>query len=152
MSGEKAHLCLADGTIYEGVAWGATGVATGDATVTATFGSSHASALVHVTAGVPGAPTGLSATANAASVNLAARAMDGSQLYVRTFKEQPTGGVTEEVMGPTAPGPTAATKPGGIAISPRSPSAVRWSACHSSTRATLKTSSSAAPCRRPSRA
>ena len=30
MSGEKAHLCLADGTTFEGVAWGAAGIATGE--------------------------------------------------------------------------------------------------------------------------
>jgi carbamoyl-phosphate synthase small subunit len=30
MSGEKAHIALADGTIFEGVAWGAKGVATGE--------------------------------------------------------------------------------------------------------------------------
>ena len=39
---------------------------------------------------------GLSSTANAASVNLAARATDGAQLYVKSVKERPTGGVSEE--------------------------------------------------------
>ncbi len=34
MSGEKAHLCLADGTVYEGIAWGATGIATGEVVFT----------------------------------------------------------------------------------------------------------------------
>jgi carbamoyl-phosphate synthase small subunit len=34
MSGEKAYLCLADGTSFEGVAWGASGVATGEVVFT----------------------------------------------------------------------------------------------------------------------
>jgi carbamoyl-phosphate synthase small subunit len=34
MSGEKAYLCLADGTAYEGVAWGAGGIATGEVVFT----------------------------------------------------------------------------------------------------------------------
>jgi carbamoyl-phosphate synthase small subunit len=34
MSGEKAHLCLADGKIFEGIAWGASGVATGEVVFT----------------------------------------------------------------------------------------------------------------------
>jgi carbamoyl-phosphate synthase small subunit len=34
MSGEKAHLCLADGSIFEGIAWGAPGVATGEVVFT----------------------------------------------------------------------------------------------------------------------
>jgi carbamoyl-phosphate synthase small subunit len=34
MSGEKAHLCLADGRIFEGTAWGASGVATGEVVFT----------------------------------------------------------------------------------------------------------------------
>jgi carbamoyl-phosphate synthase small subunit len=34
MSGEKAHLCLADGTEFEGTAWGARGVATGEVVFT----------------------------------------------------------------------------------------------------------------------
>jgi len=34
VSGEKAHLCLADGTIFEGTAWGAAGVATGEVVFT----------------------------------------------------------------------------------------------------------------------
>jgi carbamoyl-phosphate synthase small subunit len=34
MSGEKAHLCLADGKIFEGIAWGATGIATGEVVFT----------------------------------------------------------------------------------------------------------------------
>ena len=34
MSGETAHLCLADGTQFEGIAWGARGVATGEAVFT----------------------------------------------------------------------------------------------------------------------
>jgi carbamoyl-phosphate synthase small subunit len=34
MSGERAHLCLADGKTFEGVAWGAAGVATGEVVFT----------------------------------------------------------------------------------------------------------------------
>jgi len=34
MSGEKAYLCLADGTAFEGVAWGASGIATGEVVFT----------------------------------------------------------------------------------------------------------------------
>ena len=34
MSGEKAYLCLADGTVFEGVAWGASGIATGEVVFT----------------------------------------------------------------------------------------------------------------------
>ncbi|HKQ68636.1 MAG TPA: carbamoyl-phosphate synthase domain-containing protein, partial [Polyangiaceae bacterium] len=34
MSGEKAHLCLADGTIFQGVAWGTRGVTTGEVVFT----------------------------------------------------------------------------------------------------------------------
>ncbi|HEX9295584.1 MAG TPA: glutamine-hydrolyzing carbamoyl-phosphate synthase small subunit [Polyangiaceae bacterium] len=34
MSGEKAHLCLADGTVFDGVAWGAPGIATGEVVFT----------------------------------------------------------------------------------------------------------------------
>jgi carbamoyl-phosphate synthase small subunit len=34
MSGEPAHLCLADGTVFEGTAWGAPGVATGEVVFT----------------------------------------------------------------------------------------------------------------------
>jgi carbamoyl-phosphate synthase small subunit len=34
MSGEKAHLALADGTVFEGVAWGASGDATGEVVFT----------------------------------------------------------------------------------------------------------------------
>jgi len=34
MSGEKAFLCLADGTAFEGMAWGASGVATGEVVFT----------------------------------------------------------------------------------------------------------------------
>jgi len=34
MSGEKAHLALADGTLFEGVAWGASGIATGEVVFT----------------------------------------------------------------------------------------------------------------------
>jgi carbamoyl-phosphate synthase small subunit len=34
MSGEKAHLALADGTLFEGIAWGASGVATGEVVFT----------------------------------------------------------------------------------------------------------------------
>jgi len=34
MSGERAHLCLADGTTFEGVAWGAPGVALGEVVFT----------------------------------------------------------------------------------------------------------------------
>jgi len=34
VSGEKAHLCLADGTTFEGVAWGASGLATGEVVFT----------------------------------------------------------------------------------------------------------------------
>ena len=34
MSGEKAHLCLADGKVFEGTAWGAGGVATGEVVFT----------------------------------------------------------------------------------------------------------------------
>jgi carbamoyl-phosphate synthase small subunit len=34
MSGEKAFLCLADGTSFEGVAWGAIGIATGEVVFT----------------------------------------------------------------------------------------------------------------------
>lgn len=45
---------------------------------------------------------GLSPGANAASVNLAARANDGSQLYVKSLKEQSSGGVGDESAGPLA--------------------------------------------------
>lgn len=41
---------------------------------------------------------GLSSDANAASVNLAARAVDGAQLYIKTTKEQPVGGAPEETL------------------------------------------------------
>jgi len=34
MSGEKAYLCLADGTVFEGIAWGAGGIATGEVVFT----------------------------------------------------------------------------------------------------------------------
>ncbi|HVK65030.1 MAG TPA: glutamine-hydrolyzing carbamoyl-phosphate synthase small subunit [Polyangium sp.] len=34
MSGERAYLCLADGTTFEGVAWGAPGIATGEVVFT----------------------------------------------------------------------------------------------------------------------
>src|SRR5262249_13256375 len=34
MSGERAHLALADGTMFEGIAWGAGGVATGEVVFT----------------------------------------------------------------------------------------------------------------------
>jgi carbamoyl-phosphate synthase small subunit len=34
VSGEKAHLCLADGTQFEGIAWGARGVTTGEVVFT----------------------------------------------------------------------------------------------------------------------
>jgi carbamoyl-phosphate synthase small subunit len=34
MSGEKAYLCLADGTAFEGVAWGASGIAVGEVVFT----------------------------------------------------------------------------------------------------------------------
>jgi carbamoyl-phosphate synthase small subunit len=34
MSGEKAYLCLADGTAFEGTAWGASGIATGEVVFT----------------------------------------------------------------------------------------------------------------------
>lgn len=43
---------------------------------------------------------GLTAGANAASVNLAARAVDGTQLYVKNQKEQPVGGAADEIAGP----------------------------------------------------
>ncbi len=58
---------------------------------------------------------GLAPAANAASVNLAARAMDGSQLYVKTVKEQPQGGVSEEDAALTAPGTGSARKLGALA-------------------------------------
>jgi carbamoyl-phosphate synthase small subunit len=34
MSGERAHLCLADGTVFEGTSWGAEGVAVGEVVFT----------------------------------------------------------------------------------------------------------------------
>jgi carbamoyl-phosphate synthase small subunit len=34
MSGEKAYLCLADGTTFQGIAWGASGIATGEVVFT----------------------------------------------------------------------------------------------------------------------
>ncbi len=34
MSGERAYLCLADGTLFEGTAWGAPGIATGEVVFT----------------------------------------------------------------------------------------------------------------------
>ncbi len=34
MSGEAAHLCLADGTVFEGMAWGAPGIAVGEVVFT----------------------------------------------------------------------------------------------------------------------
>jgi competence protein ComEA len=45
---------------------------------------------------------GLGSSANAASVNLAARAIDGSQLYVRSVKEQPDGGAADPGLVPPA--------------------------------------------------
>ncbi len=48
---------------------------------------------------------GLRSDANSASVNLAAHAVDGSQLYVKTMKEQPQGGAGDEaVVLPTRAG------------------------------------------------
>ena len=56
---------------------------------------------------------GLAPGANAASVNLAARAADGSQLYVKTVKEQPTGGATDEITAPYPAGLVGQKKPAG---------------------------------------
>jgi len=60
---------------------------------------------------------GLGANANAASANLAAHAVDGSQLYIKTLKEQPVGGVDEVTAatvsgssGKVTAGPTASVK------------------------------------------
>ena len=49
---------------------------------------------------------GLSADANGASVNLAAHAVDGAQLYVKTLKQQPTGGADSDMSGMPTPSPT----------------------------------------------
>ena len=58
---------------------------------------------------------GLSADANAASVNLAAHAIDGAQLYVRTLKEQPTGGAADDSATPAALPPGTGAKSSAMA-------------------------------------
>ncbi|HLJ55972.1 MAG TPA: helix-hairpin-helix domain-containing protein [Chthonomonadaceae bacterium] len=48
---------------------------------------------------------GLASWANGASVNLAARAIDGAQLYVKSVKEQPEGGAGEAGIAAVSTGP-----------------------------------------------
>jgi len=62
---------------------------------------------------------GLAANANPASVNLAAKAPDGAQLYVKNRIEQPTGGVGEEAGGIVLPAQPAGKS--GLKASAKSP-------------------------------
>jgi competence protein ComEA len=61
---------------------------------------------------------GLAPDANEASINLAALAADGSQLYVRTRKEQPSGGAEEPALPQAA---SAASKQAAGALARKSP-------------------------------
>ena len=62
---------------------------------------------------------GLGADANAASVNLAAHAVDGSQIYIKTRKQQPSGGAGEDAAG-IVPSTSGSTASGGAKSSPSS--------------------------------
>ena len=78
----------------------------------------HLSATARNDDGVKAAG-GLTSDANPASINLAAHAVDGSQIYIKTHKEQASGGAVDEIGSQTTIGAAPIIKYGGTATGPR---------------------------------